>query len=164
MHIILERFAYLPDVTLGKMQLNETVLYTVEQPWADNTPFKSCVPDGEYKLVQHATDKVTVPGGVTYSMVNEELNVFHYPDDIPDELEGVARYVCLFGHIANYPRNVQGCAGFGKSWAIMHDPKFKKWVNAVTSSREATNTFFEITKPKETEHTLSIVPSAGAVL
>lgn len=50
------RYAYTPDETLGllKFPVNEGVsryaLWTVECPWLDNTPFQSCIPDGEYSL------------------------------------------------------------------------------------------------------------------
>jgi hypothetical protein len=39
-------------------------------------------------------------------MVNENLGVYHEPHDS-------ARFACLFGHVGNYPRDVEGCVAFG---------------------------------------------------
>lgn len=50
------RYAYTPDETLGLLKFPVTEggarynLWTVECPWLDNTPFASCIPDGEYTL------------------------------------------------------------------------------------------------------------------
>ncbi len=50
------RYAYTPDETLGLLKfpvldgVAKYNLWTVECPWLDNTPFASCIPDGEYSL------------------------------------------------------------------------------------------------------------------
>ena len=57
MRIELVRYAYMPEVVLGLLKLPVEddgtyvhSLWTVESPWMNNVPFRSCVPDGAYKL------------------------------------------------------------------------------------------------------------------
>ena len=52
MIVTMEPFAYSP---MGRF-CNLTVeggfsCYTVERPWLDNQPFKSCIPEGEYEIL-----------------------------------------------------------------------------------------------------------------
>lgn len=50
----LTRFSYTPDATFGRLEYAQSAgqpimqLWTVEPPWQDNTPFKSCIPLGTY--------------------------------------------------------------------------------------------------------------------
>lgn len=49
----LERFAYMPNYTLGKLYGPAGVeVYTLERPWRDNQPYVSCIPCGLYSLRQ----------------------------------------------------------------------------------------------------------------
>lgn len=87
------RFAYGDTGTFGSMYMPDgTRLYTVERPWLDNRPSVSCIPEGNY----WATRRRFFRGG--YDAV-EIL-------DVPSR-----RYI-LF-HIANYPKDVEGCIGVG---------------------------------------------------
>lgn len=47
--LTLERFAYTPMGTFGKIVVDGAVLYTVERPWLNNAPSVSCIPEGTYK-------------------------------------------------------------------------------------------------------------------
>ena len=47
----LERFAYTPMGTFGRLKVGDFEFFTVERPWVDNEPFKSCVLEGEYELL-----------------------------------------------------------------------------------------------------------------
>lgn len=104
---------------------------TVEQPWNDNIPFKSCVPCGEYRLEPDESQKY----GPGYAFVNEDLNVFHLEADIPDEFQGIARYETRM-HGANAPSQLQGCIAPGKNigffkdqWAVMNSGKALKEIH-----------------------------------
>lgn len=109
---------YIPDLDL----------WTIERPWQNNQSGVSCVPEGVYTLERHEPTSVSLPPGYshTYALVNHELGVSHYHDP------ACKRSVCLFGHIANYPEEVQGCIGFGKNH-IIHDNRL-----IITRSTEAT--------------------------
>lgn len=109
---------YIPDLDM----------WTIERPWANNQSGISCVPEGIYTLERHEPTSVSLPHGYshTYAMVNHDLGVYHYNDT-----KG-KRSVCLFGHIANYPEEVRGCVGFGRTH-IIHDNRLM-----ITRSTDAT--------------------------
>lgn len=50
--LTLTRFFYGPDTTLGLLELkNGRILYALEDPWLNNQPNLSCIPDGLYRCV-----------------------------------------------------------------------------------------------------------------
>ena len=168
MNILLERFAYLPNATLGRVTFGDETFFTIEQPYNNNLPFISAVPDGEYVLAPHTTKKKSVPGGKCYALVNPALHVYHNPDDIPAELKDVnrGRYACLFTHVANYPRQIQGCIGVGEKLGehdTIYDSEARLWVNGVSSSRSAVTKLLHALGSDQTHYTLTIAPVAGAV-
>lgn len=48
MSVTLERFAYSPFGTFGKLIYGDKTFLTVERPWLGNKPYKSCIPEGVY--------------------------------------------------------------------------------------------------------------------
>jgi hypothetical protein len=36
--------------TVGRLSFGDAVVYTLELPWRDNAPQKSCIPPGKYRL------------------------------------------------------------------------------------------------------------------
>ena len=74
--------------------------FGVEQPWADNTPFISCIPAGEYDLVPFTRPN----GNEVVAFVGGTVSLYKDPN--------FKRYTCLI-HIANWPQNVEGCLGPG---------------------------------------------------
>ncbi len=44
--LYLERFAYTPEGTLGRLALPERTIYTLKPPWRDNQVNISCIPEG----------------------------------------------------------------------------------------------------------------------
>ena len=99
--------------THGVFQLGDDTWHSLEQPWLDNLPYRSCVPLGEYELRPYTSPRY----GNCYIMVNEELNVFEFEhsEGRPDD----GRFLCLFVHRGNYVRNFQGCVGAG--FAFLED-------------------------------------------
>lgn len=47
--ILLERYAYCPTHTEGVLSIGEWDCYTLERPWENNRPGRSCIPEGTYK-------------------------------------------------------------------------------------------------------------------
>ena len=45
-----ERFAYTPMGTFGKMRYKGFECFTVELPWENNAPYISCIPTGIYPI------------------------------------------------------------------------------------------------------------------
>lgn len=163
MNIIMERLAYLPHSTIGRFWINDELFYTVEQPWMDNKPFMSCVPDGPYELLPDPSDKSSVPGGVCWALHNPDLNVYQHKADRTDETQ---RYQCLFVHVGNFPRNFQGCVGAGMKLPehdTIYDGINKVWVNGVGQSTIAVKRIYELLVPG-TKHQLEIINFEGAKL
>lgn len=119
--ITLERFAYGPDATLGRLVLDGSLFYTVERPWLDNAPFKSCIPEGIYQVEPYSSPK--------------------YPDVW--EITDVPERTHILIHVANYSKDVQGCIGVGmglntSDWMVTHSR------NAITLLRTKLPEEFEL--------------------
>ncbi len=123
----------LDNCTLGKVYFNgDFQCVTVERPWLSNKPFKSCIPPGIYELHEHESPK----HGQCYALKNHDLGVgINEGDSI--------RWGCLI-HIANWPRQVEGCMGPGKN---LH-PKY--W--GVSSSTDATADLFRLIRLNKITH------------
>lgn len=86
--LAIERFAYTPEGTFGRMTINGYTLYTVEQPWNGNLVGASCIPQGVYECVPSYYHR----GG--YKAV---------------EVTGVAGRSQIKIHKANWPHQLRGC-------------------------------------------------------
>ena len=91
-HIRLIRFARFEDRTLGKLIVDNKSFYTIENPWKDNIPYTSCIPEGEYKLIR--------------------VNSPKYGPNMWEVSRVPGRSHILI-HIANTASNVTGCIGLG---------------------------------------------------
>ena len=98
------------SITLGQMDIGDHDIATLEQPWIPSddakggTKNKSCVPEGKYRLVPHNSEGH--PN--SYALINEDLDVYHLPQDVPESKRGKARTVCLI-HIGNFLADTKGC-------------------------------------------------------
>ncbi len=113
--MILERFAYSPMGTFGKLIVGDLTLYCVEQPWRNNEPGRSCIPEGDYILEPHRSQKYPH----TWAMVGETVS--HYPE------AGKPRSACLL-HVGNTMEDVTGCIAPGTSlnenaWGVVSSRK-----------------------------------------
>lgn len=115
--IVLERFAYTPMGTFGRLNINGWECYTVERPWHNNQPFISCIPEGIYTLQK----TVTPSHGNTFILHNSDLDVHKYKQDS-------GRYAILI-HSGNTMDDIEGCIAPGESLGYVHN----KW--AVLNSR-----------------------------
>lgn len=159
--LYLNRFAYLPQCTLGKLFCPGFPvgldLVTLERPWLRNPsgpgglPYTSCVPDGEYTLTSHNTQKHPD----TFEMVNPLLGVYNTkPVDQP-----WGRDECLI-HNANYVHQLEGCIALGKSFQWDTIPWVKESVAAMKVFRNAIKS---LGFSHETPAKLIIQPSKGTV-
>ena len=58
MEIVLDRLYYGDDCTLGVLSIdNELLCFTLENPWKDNQPYISCIPEGDYQCRPHNGSK-----------------------------------------------------------------------------------------------------------
>jgi len=116
MNINMHRSAQNEVCTQGVMTLpNNLNLQTLELPWVPDPncpggqPDVSCVPPGTYQLVLHDT----VKHPKTFALVNPDLGVIHEPDPAHPNF----RTACLI-HVANFPRELEGCIGIGMSAGV----------------------------------------------
>jgi hypothetical protein len=132
MKLTLHRHESTDQGTFGSLYIgDEKKFATVEKPWFRNMPFKSCVPDGHYKLVPFSSPKY----GNVLCMVDMDGEVTKYK-----EVKS-KRYACLI-HVANYAKEVQGCIGLGKEHVGQ----------MVTSSRASIKEFYNLVSPYEEHH------------
>lgn len=122
-NLVLTRFNYGPEDTFGSLEFpTHERFYTCEQPWNNNTPFKSCIPDGVYHLEKRASNKVWESSG------NEFREGW--------EITGVpGRDLCML-HPANWAYELAGCISPGLSYKITR-ARNGKYLNSVMSSRDA---------------------------
>lgn len=151
MNLVLSRYLYTPAVTLGRVMIDETELYTLEEPWIEN-PFgpggqrrgdgqESCVPEGEYVLTPH---NGTLFKNV-YRLSNPELGVFDFPNQITDAKWGRASVLI---HSGNTTDDILGCILVGMESGMMNGKP------AVLRSREALNKLRALLNNES--HTLTI--------
>jgi len=86
--------------TFGVLTAGEVQLATVERPWLNNKPFKSCIPPGLYTL--HDFDRSN--GDRVFALSGDTVSVY--------KQDGAARYGILF-HVANHSSQVVGCIAPG---------------------------------------------------
>jgi hypothetical protein len=115
MRLRLERYAYTPAGTLGRLFAGDSTLYTIERPWLSNKAFESCIPQGYYRCERYSSAR--------------------FPDTW--QIAGVPERSLILFHVANYPDDVKGCVGLGMSQ--MGDRV------AVSNSRKAVELFRSLT-------------------
>lgn len=99
----------------GTVMLSDKLWHTLEPPDLGNLPYKSCVPQGEYSLVPHVSQKY----GKCFVMVNDDLNVYRF-ENSPGRPDN-GRFLCLFVHRGNEVRNFVGCVGASHAYDVEND-------------------------------------------
>jgi len=92
------RFCYAPTGTFGYAQSENGVLYTVERPWLSNAHGISCIPEGTFTCAPR---------------------FFHKDGYNAVEVKGVPNRQDILIHIANVPKDVEGCIGVGRKLGIL---------------------------------------------
>jgi hypothetical protein len=150
MDLILERYAYLKDRTMGVLSFKDVELYTIERPWIPSPyhrggkNFESCVPDGKYTLRPFNSTKHPS----TFILENEDLDVFQMS---PRGAGTKGRWAILI-HVGNSAEDVVGCIAPGMEIE-------EECYGHVWKSRVAMDVLRD--KLQDTNHTL-IITSKGA--
>ena len=138
--------------TLGVAHFGSFRCHTIERPWVDDgTPggksFESCVPDGIYDL-----EPFTRPDGTeVYMLVNEELGVYRFEEDVPGADKALnGRWLVLI-HVGNFVRNVVGCIAPGNGQTFHN----KTGEPMVSSSAKTMNSIMEVLNA-DTHNTIEI--------
>lgn len=139
------------DCSQGKLTASGEVFDTMERPWVPSADGPcgrkgvSCIAPGTYRLMRHNSE--AHPN--TWALVNPDLWVYHWDDDVPPEQVGVARTLVLL-HSANWASELRGCIAPGAGRAI--DPKGRRMV---TSSKVAMRRIQDML-PYDDSHTIEI--------
>lgn len=99
----LTRFLYGEDCTLGHLVVGASsaapqLIYTLEDPWRDNAPGESCIPDGLYQCVP------------------SRFNAGGYP---AIEITGVPNRSLIKFHKGNRAEDVRGCIVVGATIGVL---------------------------------------------
>ena len=86
------------DGTFGSLECGEFSCSTVERPWLNNEHNVSCIPEGIYMCK------------ISASTTNKAAGM-----DTAYEVVGVPGRELIKIHVANWPRDVLGCIGLGKT-------------------------------------------------
>ena len=143
MELILTRFCYSSMGTFGKLEGLNLSMLTIEDPWHNNEPNNSCIPDGPYTAKRTHRPK----HGNTFVLINEDLKIAEYP-------KPGMRSSCLI-HIANTILDVEGCIGLGERLGCLGS----NW--AILDSGIAINRFMQHVE-NEQEFELKIIQGKGA--
>lgn len=81
------------DVTLGTIRFGKEIIFTLENPWKDNKPYVSCIPEGRYEAIQHLSPKF----GRSF-----------YIREVPNRTE-------ILIHPGNREKDTKGCILLGQS-------------------------------------------------
>lgn len=143
MDLTLVRWAYASGFTLGTMLAGDSKLATIERPWIPDPDTstglagkenESCVPDGEYVLRPHYSDKYPEDTGCwAYALVNHALGVYYSDTDIPKGQRYGRSKVLI--HPANYVRQLQGCIAPGLRHHFNVEPTVQDSTNAMNVLR-----------------------------
>lgn len=100
--IIIARFAYEPDCVLGVLSITGTDFecFTIERPWLQNAPGRSCIPEGDYRAQV----------GTHYGAGEGRPSI---------ELSGVPGRSEIEIHVANRPSELRGCIAPGMRLGVL---------------------------------------------
>ncbi|MNQ55096.1 hypothetical protein D3C85_691790 [compost metagenome] len=130
----LQRFAYTPQGTFGRLTIGNQQWYTVERPWQNNEAQVSCIPEGVYPLRMRQSGVISRSTGGAYSR--------------GWEVTGVPGRTFIMLHPGNTMDDLLGCISPGKQlgfvkgkWAVSSSrPAFDEIMGALSSQDEWTLT------------------------
>lgn len=105
--LLIYRVADFGHTMLSVTKLGAVEFVGIECGWHDNEPFRSCIPEGHYRLEPHGGERYKD----TLAFVNEGLGVAHLQTD------SCARYACVI-HKTRNATALTGCVAFGMSMRL----------------------------------------------
>lgn len=132
MNLLLVRTSLGPIASEGTLSAGALKVFTLEDPWNDNKPFKSCIPAGTYQLLPFNS----VKHPACWVMYNPELNIYRQPGEIPAGKKGEGRFACLI-HAGNWETDVEGCIAVGLRRGMTRNPSANRMEPSVHDSRAA---------------------------
>lgn len=126
------------NCTVGKLydEHNELLCCTIEKPWLNNEPNKSCIPTGSYHLKPVRSPKF----GDVYYLENEFLDV---------SLKGETKRTHILIHAANKASELLGCIAVGRDFSVIDG----EW--AITNSKKTLSKL--LSKLDAYDHVITII-------
>jgi hypothetical protein len=149
--LLLTRLPGSGAATAGDLEVGSKALFTLELPWLNNEPDKSCVPVGRYELVPY--DSPT--HGPTWCLRNPDLKIMGCDVLSPDQVAAGYRSFCEF-HAANWARQLRGCIALGLDDQPLLDPLTGLVEPAIERSRDAIVYLISVLGRMATGHVLTI--------
>ena len=88
MIVTMQRFCYSEMGTFSHLEVEGGFsCYTVERPWEDNKPYKSCIPEGEYEIILGRYNRGGYPAYELQDVPDRSLIKIHRANTM-DELLG----------------------------------------------------------------------------
>lgn len=84
-YLTIER-SYTPLGTLGRIDLEDARLWTLELPWRGNECCRSCIPEGVYRAIKH--DSPTFGPTLWLRDVPERSEILLHPANYVEQLDG----------------------------------------------------------------------------
>tara|TARA_R100000808_G_C2081427_1_gene105099 strand:+ start:105 stop:536 length:432 start_codon:yes stop_codon:yes gene_type:complete len=137
MHLTINRHKMDSSGTLSTVCVKGETFWGIERPWIGNRPEISCIPGGDYALIQHQSGRF----GDVWAFVGGTVSYMPHPQ--------ADRYACLI-HVANYGDEVKGCLGLGTHAGETNDGRLAVW-----NSRVAVDKLREIAGDK-LHHTATV--------
>jgi hypothetical protein len=142
-----------PGATIGVLTFDGSTetFCSIELPWDNNQPNKSCVPAGIFELIRFISEE----HGLTWKLHNPALNIYGegiVPDGGRDAVEL---------HSANFARQLLGCIALGLSGLPMLDPVTHQVEPAVQDSGAAITRLRALLGSQPGPHALTIVREDG---
>ena len=106
MNLILTRYSYAPTFTQGRLLVGGALeLHTLENPWRNNAPFASCIPEGDYEMEPFDSTAHPKCWRIFGDTVGRDIDAL-----IPDG--DIVRFGILV-HVGNKPTDTSGCVLIG---------------------------------------------------
>lgn len=129
--------------------------FGIEQPWRDNLPGHSCIPEGVYELHPYRSPM----HGDTYCFYNPDLKIMGAEPLTPEQQAAGYRNVCEI-HSANFSEQLRGCLALGLQNHPMYDPITGVVEMAVEESKSALAAFMAELGIGVSGHTMTITKAA----
>jgi len=129
-NLLLVREKSTPQGTPGVITGMDFSFESLEKPWLDNEPEKSCIPEGTYELRYEYSEH--------FAKIYPELE----PKGMCYHVHGVPNRSGILIHNANRQEQLLGCIALGLTAGVMPDSTGKP-VKAVMQSKAAIKSFHE---------------------
>lgn len=131
----IERFCYGPEGTFSRATLGGKTFYFCEPPWQNNTPFVSCIPEGEYSVKPDMTGEYR---GFELQNVPGRSQIEIHTGNTADDTQGCLMPGFGLGYVKGRWAVVNSTAAMRELKQLMRQEKVKKiTITSVFAAKKA---------------------------